>query len=122
MKILSQKTLIVFLTFGISVGYAESKLKEYKLEDMTFVDFTRESRHLKKLCQLAMNDEKRTSIQLTISDFINEVEYRCLNVEKTDDGPYTNCVLTKYRLKSDHLDCNGEDYYRNKVRKYMIRK
>lgn len=116
MKALSVAIGATLFIFNFSNAFADNT----KLEDMSLRSFSKESSRLAKECKNA-DEGRRNQLVILLSDYINEVEYRCSKVNsKMPD--YSSCKLTLFRLKSDFLTCEEKDYYERKVQIYLRNK
>jgi len=103
----------LFLTLLLVCGVENINAKGANASSqLTFDEMTKSSSKLSYRCSRKTNSE-RNEISDKISSYINELDRRCKNVDAKSKQE-TACKLSKYRLKSDLLNCDKTDYYHNK--------
>lgn len=117
MKTLRLGLGVLLVNITVSNSYADG----YNTEQFNFKNFIKSSFKLALDCK-NVNGDKKLVIADQISDYINEVEYRCTSVNKSMPHEYSECKLTLYRLKSDYMECDRKDYYIDRVQKYLLKK
>lgn len=113
MKTLGIKTLVLLISLNISASYADDLV----LTEVSFKQMIKLSPKLVRKCKSREGKLRKEGMEQFV-DFIGEVEYRCLGVDKRSPA-HSDCNLTLYRLKSDFLECSEQDYYLRKIQRYI---
>ena len=117
MKSLRVKLLYILVLVPMLTNLA-SGAPSQDFSEMSYTEMIKSSAKVSAKCN-KQDLERRDQVKSIISSYLNELNYRCTKVSSYSKEA-TTCKLTKFRLKSDYMSCDKDDYYYNKIESYYF--